>query len=347
MNNKFKINSSKFVILFLVICAMFGFTLCVPQFAFCESSSSPVSITLPRIPIAEKKQLAEEWVKANHNPAEIYAQNILKSVDKTGVLLVLEDIPTLSLWAVKNENLIPPSLTIYDFDGVFFQSLPIFQKGWTLLGYSTTHSVEEIFQARQPAELRIITDSLVPVYSSSKRDTSDLPDYTLIPSGMVYLFWKNGMTKPDYKKLIQEIIPLDDAVKKYNSPEVRNMSSVTHYMLGVNYLQLEDKWARDSAKIEFQKSASLAGDMKGIHVILAESFLDLGDFDDAFTSAQTALQKKPDSVKAYFILGSYYETKREFPRAIQSFTKILELDPKYADDLKLKERIESLKKKIH
>jgi hypothetical protein len=121
--------------------------------------------------------LAEKWVETNREPAKIYAQNILKSINKTGVLFVLEDIPTLSLWSLRNENLIPPSLTVYDFDGVFFRSLPTFQKG-NLLDYSTTHSVEDIFQIRQPAELRIITDSLVPVYSSSKRDTSDLPGYT-------------------------------------------------------------------------------------------------------------------------------------------------------------------------
>ncbi len=321
------------------------------SFLYAEDSlkivnTSPVSITLPRIPIVEKNQLAEKWIKEYREPAKIYAQNILKSMDKKAVLLVLEDIPTLSLWMLKKENQLPPSLTVYDFDGVFFQSLPISQRG-TLLDYSTSHSIEEIFQIRQSAELGTITGSQVPVYSSSKRDTGDLPGYTLIPSGMVYMFWKEGIAKPDYKKLIYEITPLDEYIEKYPSSEVRSMSSVTHYMLGVNYLQLKDRWARDSAKMEFQKSAALADEMKGIHIMLADNFLELHDFEDAFTSAQTAIQKRPNSAKSYFIIGNCYEEKKDFQKAIQSFNSVLQLDPKFADSVKVKERIEALKKKIH
>jgi tetratricopeptide (TPR) repeat protein len=161
------------------------------------------------------------------------------------------------------------------------------------------------------------------------------------------MFWKEGMAKPDYKKLIQEIIPLDEEIKKYPSSEARSMSAVTHYMLGVNYLELKDSWARDSAKIEFQKSAALAGDMKGIHIMLADNFLGLHDYKDALTSAQTALQKRPDSAKSYFIIGNCYEEKKDFQKAIQSFNSVLQMDPKYADSVKIKERIEALKKKIH
>ena len=280
------------------------------------------SITMSTLSPAEKKVQGDEWVKRNSSGVELYGNNLLYSLDTPAVLLVLEDIPTLSLWSLHQQGEIPPSLYIYDFDGNFFYALPGFS-GMT----ATSNTLDQLFRSREALEREFILKSQIPVYSTARRDTRDLPGYDLLPCGMVYLFHKQGTPVPDYAKHISRIQMFAQDSKANLSAEQKNMAAIMHYMRAVNYLQLRTAWAKDSARNDFMESAKWSIDLKGIHILLAENFIKLSDKNNALSSAQTAVLKRPDSAKAFFLLGQAWEMNKASLKAVDAYQQSMKLDP--------------------
>ena len=306
-----------------IICSLFFYvSVAVSQPVSETPRKSPNSITLQFIDTKTKIEQANDWVKTTGVVAHKYGEILLESLPRPCVLLVLEDIPTLSLWTLKQEGKIPPDIQIYDFDGTFFSSLPSI--------VSTTNrsqTLEDIFRNRESAERELILNSKVPVYSTARRDTRDLPGYELIPRGMVYNFSHKKTAKPDFAKsiLILDSFLTDSAVQDNKS--IDNMLAIVHYMAGVNYQFLKTVWSKDSALLEFKEASRYSGELRGIHGMLAENFYQLGDLESARLSCLTAIQRKPDSLKAPLILLDIEYARHDYPEVIKAGLFILDKDP--------------------
>jgi len=321
-----------------MICSLFFYiSVAVSQPVPDAPKKSPNSITLQFVDSSTKIGQANEWVKSNGFAARKYGEILVQSLPEPCVLLVLEDIPTLSLWTLKQEGKIPAGIHIYDFDGTFFDSLPS-------VASATSHSqtLEDIFRNRETAERELILNSKVPVYSTARRDIRDLPGYELIPSGMVYTFTHKKMHKPDFAKAISILDSfLTDSTIQADK-NIDNMLAIVHYMAGVNYQFMKTAWSKDSAILEFKAAARYSGELRGIYGMLAENFYQLGDLENARISCLTAIQRKPDSLKAPLILLDVEYACHDYPAVIKAGQIVLDRDPQ--NDLALNRLVEANRK---
>ncbi len=300
---------------------MAGLTLTTSVHAASEQKTPPPSFTLQPGDSFSKQSIALAQFKQYPGWEESLAANgrlILKSLKSPCILIVLEDVPTLSLWVLKQRGEIPEGIVIYDFDGAFFQSLPG-------LGAASTYGTQEqLFRSREALERQLLLNSKEPVYSTARRDTHDLNGTRLVPSGLVYRFLKPGESEPDYVGIINQLYP---APADSHLPEFSSLLAVYHYMRGITAQCIPTYPGRRLARTELIASAQTGGYLRGIHTMLAERFLELGDLDNALKSAQTGVDKKPEYFKSHSVLGDVLFARQEWAAAMKAYQKSLQIYP--------------------
>jgi tetratricopeptide (TPR) repeat protein len=321
------IQGSKYTKAFVAACSLFVL-LGAGGMERAYSAGAPVpSITLQPGSSADKITRAKEWVKSAGSDAQAYGEAIINSVQPPCVLLVLEDIPTLSLWSLKQEGKIPAGIEIYDFDGTFFKPLP------SLSNLTGEKTLEVLFKSRESGERDLIEKSPLPVYSTARRDSRDLTDIRQVPWGLSYRFIRDDNVTPDYKDTLNRM--QSSQMEKGNpatiSPEQQNMRAIYHFMRALNWMGLPGTESHDSARFELKNSLAYAGEMKGIYAMLSEYFLQLGDGDDALKSAQISVARKPEYPKSHFVLGDAYSFKNEYTKAAEAYENGLKLGTFYPD----------------
>ncbi len=315
MKIQLKISGSKFTKAFVAACSLFVLSGLgsIPN-AWSAGTPAP-SITLQPDSRTDKITRARDWVKSAGDDADAYGEAILNSLQPPCVLLVLEDIPTLSLWSLKEKGRIPEGVKIYDFDGTFFQTLP------ALSNISGDLPLDALFRARESAERKLIESSPVPVYSTARRDSRDLVHIRQVPCGLSYRFVRDNEEIPDYRGMLDNMKsqPLETGKIAALTAEQQNMRAVYHFMRALNWMGLSGVESRDSARLEFLRSQEFSGEMKGIYAMLSEYFLQLGDGEDALITAKIAVARKPEYPKSHFVLGDAYSFQKELVKSAAAY----------------------------
>ncbi len=112
---------------------------------------------------------------------------------------------------------------------------------------------------------------------------------------------------------------LEDAISRpgITQPhELYNWLAVTYYAQG-KFSKAEKKW-QEALKIKENHE---------IRLNLARAYRDNELFDLAQESLEKALKIKPKSARAHYELAQLYLKKRDFPKARDSFNKVIHLDP--------------------
>jgi len=80
--------------------------------------------------------------------------------------------------------------------------------------------------------------------------------------------------------------------------------------------------------------AGRADDQAGEYFKAGTSFYDQGDFDQAMTAFQKAVQEDPDYAEGYYNLGIIYDIQGKFEEAIQAYEQATLIDPSVGTVLK-------------
>lgn len=75
-------------------------------------------------------------------------------------------------------------------------------------------------------------------------------------------------------------------------------------------------------------------------------YLKKGNYDAAIERFEDAARVQPGLARPYLMLGETYEKQKDFPKAVESYRKYLELYKTAPDGKKIQKRIEGLEKQI-
>ena len=97
------------------------------------------------------------------------------------------------------------------------------------------------------------------------------------------------------------------------------------------------------AEAAYKKAIEIDGYFSAAHQRLGALYRIKGFCDGAISEEKKAIFTDPSNFSAYYELGLAYEEKREAQKAIESYEKVLEIEP---DFKKAREKLEHLKKKL-
>ncbi len=258
---------------------------------------------------------------SHHYLAYDYGMNILNTLDRDAILFIYGDNIAFSMAYLKLVENKRPDVTVYDRMGNLFEDIYGFyrtDKKWTK---------KEWVAQKNRVEREIATTTLRPVYYGTRKDISQIPDYELRVSGLVYRLVKKGSPlrkEPDYYSRYT-LRGVDDE-KVFKDIESNEIVAIYHHSLAQHYGMEKDF----KQMMEEAKKASQAGwYTMEVHYNLGLMFQEYEMYDQAIESYERAIEINPDFTSAYDNLGVVYAKKGRFGEAIQNFEKAITLDPHF------------------
>ncbi len=243
-------------------------------------------ILLPAIPLSLNYTKVD---KSEYLYADVYAHDLLATLDQNAILFSTSDhtaFPLIYLQAVEGER---PDITVADKYGYIEKDL------YNDIPEETRSKFRKIPDAgeRRFIENWIIRNRKKPVFFTNKRDMRDLPEYLLVPWGLLY-------------KVMRKFDAIEDPTKlweKYGLNTLENSTSPRDY------------------------TADLI--LCDYHFALSRTYLWNGEFEKTFQEFDRTAYYGKDVKETYNNLGSLCAESALLPEAISYFTEALSLDPTY------------------
>lgn len=260
----------------------------------------------------DKMKAMELWQKENFECMVDFGNNILNSIAPQGVVFVYGAEPTYSLYYLLKKKNLRPDIEVYDSDGTFFKSV---------IEKNNIYDLEK----RKKAERDYIRNAKRPIYCMVRRNMDDLPEFTLHPCGMVFQVVREHANPSNYGDILSKMINLDDYLWKVPKVSTRGMVSNYHYMMGINYLAMNDT---KKASIELNRASLVGFDIHDLHTNLGSYYGGYSMIEEAIYEYLHVIQMQPKDQPMYFWLAYAYSQKGDNTKAIAICRKGIEINPK-------------------
>ncbi|MEA3408475.1 MAG: tetratricopeptide repeat protein, partial [Chloroflexota bacterium] len=121
-----------------------------------------------------------------------------------------------------------------------------------------------------------------------------------------------------------------DAIAQYEKAvEITPSDGQAYVTLGVLY---EVQGRPEEAEAAFQAAEEALGDRLEFLMTLAQTYMTVGEYDTALDKANEAIERDPESARAYLIRGSIYEATDERAKAIEDFQRSADLAQAAGED---------------
>ncbi|MFH1824072.1 MAG: tetratricopeptide repeat protein [Candidatus Firestonebacteria bacterium] len=273
----------------------------------------PLFVLLPLMNNYSRVDLSKNYIACN------YGINILKTVDKDGILFTEGDNQMFVLAYLQYVEGIRKDVSIYDDIGCIFKN--IYGENFLRLSKIEKDAI------RNKAQKEIIDKTNSSVYIpivSSKRETMGY--FKKEQNGILYKIVKTTQLK--IQKDFKDYYNLSEIENNYEDYLVRDIIAQYYFAFGEYYFTKGEK----QKSLEYFEKCGLVGyDSEWVFNNLGVVYLEKGFKEKALEYAQKSISVNPDSAKDHANLGVMFYQQGKYNEAINAYHKALELNSNYAE----------------
>lgn len=271
----------------------------------------PFFVLIPLIINYSHVNLSKNYIAYN------YGINILKTIEKDGILFTEGDNQMFILAYLQYVDGVRKDISIYDDIGCIFKNI----YGENFLRLSKIE--KDAVRSKMQKEIIDKTNSSVYIpIVSSKRETY----FKKEQQGILYKIVKTGEIKP--LKDFSVIYNLSGIENNYEDYLVRDIIAQYYFAFGEYYFTKGEK----QKSLEYFEKCGLVGyDSEWVFNNLGVVYLEKGFKEKALEYAKKSISVNPDSAKDYTNLGVMFYQQGKYNEAIDAYNKALELNSNYAE----------------